>query len=88
MWRIEKKMNFFSTSLRWQKKTKIFFFLERIEGYFLKFFLLRIEEELFKIFFFFFSEEGLNQIAKNISSILANEKIIIFEKKYVFSSSF
>ena len=48
MWRIEKKMNFFSTSLRWQKK-KIFFFFERIEGFFFKLFLPRIEEKYFRV---------------------------------------
>ena len=64
------------------KEKKIFFFFERIEGIFLKFFLLRIEEELFKIFFFFFSEEGLHKIAKKIISILANQKISM--KKFVF----
>ena len=34
--------------------------------------------------YLFFSEEGLNQIAKNIYSIVANRKIVIFEKKLVF----
>ena len=42
MWRIEMKMIFFSTSLRWQK------IIERIEGIF-KFFLPRIEEDNFHV---------------------------------------